>query len=51
MLSLGKLGEVKTLGGIGSILLFIPAVSIVGYILILVATKCVADDLGFRRAF
>jgi uncharacterized membrane protein len=48
---LSKLGEAKTLGGIGSILLLIPGVSIVGYILILVATKYISDDLGDRSIF
>jgi len=48
---LGKLGEAKTLGGIGSILLFVPGVSIVGYILILVATKYISDDLGDKTIF
>jgi len=45
---LGRLSEAKTIGGIGSILLLIPGISIVGYILILVATKYISDDLGDR---
>ena len=48
---MSKLGEAKTLGGIGSILLLIPAVNIVGYILILIATKYISDGLGDRSIF
>lgn len=39
------------LGGIGSVLLLIPGVSIVGYILILIATKYVSDSLGDKSIF
>lgn len=39
------------LGGIGSILLLIPGISIVGYVLILVAAKYVSDDLGDKTVF
>jgi uncharacterized membrane protein len=48
---MSKLGDAKTLGGIGSILLLIPAVNIVGYILILIATKYVSDELGDKSIF
>jgi uncharacterized membrane protein len=48
---LSKLGDAKTLGGIGSILLLIPGVSIVGYILILIASKYISDDLGDKSIF
>jgi uncharacterized membrane protein len=48
---LPKLEEAKTLGGIGSILLLIPGVSIVGYILVLVAGKYVSDELNDRSIF
>ena len=48
---LSKLSDAKMLGGIGSILLFIPAVSIIGYILILIATKYVADELADSSIF
>jgi len=46
-----KTGTAKTLGGVGSILLLIPGVSIVGYILILIATKYISDDLGDKSIF
>ncbi len=48
---MSRLGEAKTLGGVGAILLLIPGVSIIGYILILIATKYVSDDLGDRSIF
>jgi len=48
---MSKLGDAKTLGGIGAILLLIPGVSIVGYILILIATKYVSDELGDKSIF
>ena len=48
---MSKLGDAKTLGGIGAILLLIPGISIIGYILILVATKYVSDDLGDKSIF
>ena len=48
---MSKLSEAKTLGGVGSILLLIPGVSIVGYILILIATKYVSDELGDKSIF
>jgi len=46
-----KLGDAKTLGGIGAILLLIPGISIVGYILILIATKYVSDELSDKSIF
>jgi len=46
-----RLGDARTLGGVGSILLLIPAVNIVGYILILIAGKYVSDELGDRSIF
>jgi uncharacterized membrane protein len=48
---LSKLGEAKTLGGIGAILLLIPGISIIGYILILFAAKYISDDLGDESIF
>jgi uncharacterized membrane protein len=48
---MSRLGDAKTLGGVGSILLLIPGVNIVGYILILVAAKYVSDELGDRSIF
>ncbi|HXY56143.1 MAG TPA: DUF996 domain-containing protein [Nitrososphaerales archaeon] len=48
---MSKLSDAKVLGEIGSILLFIPGVSIVGYILILFATKYISDALGDKSIF
>lgn len=48
---MAKLGDARLLGGIGSILLLIPGVSIVGYILILIATKNVSDSVGDKSIF
>lgn len=48
---MSKLGDAKVLGEIGSILLFIPGVSIVGYILILFATKYISDAVGDKTIF
>ena len=48
---MSKLGDAKILGGVGAILLLIPGVSIVGYILLLIATKYVSDELGDRSVF
>ncbi len=48
---MGKLSEAKTLGGVGSILELIPFVSIVGYILTLVAVKWIADELKDESIF
>jgi uncharacterized membrane protein len=46
-----KLGDAKTLGGVGSILLLIPGVSIIGYVLILIAGKYISDELGDKSIF
>jgi uncharacterized membrane protein len=48
---MASLSTAKTLGGVGAILVFIPFVSIVGYILILVAVKEISDDLQDRSIF
>ena len=48
---MGKLGDAKILGGIGSILELIPGVSIVGYILALIAVKYISDELHDRAIF
>ncbi len=48
---MSKLGDAKTIGGVGSILLFIPGVNIIGYILILVAGKWVSDAVGDKSIF
>ena len=46
-----SLSSAKALGGVGSILVFIPFVSIIGYILILVAVKEISDDLQDKAIF
>ena len=48
---MSKLGDAKTLGGVGSILFLIPALNIIGYILVLIATKYISDELGDRSVF
>ena len=48
---MATLSQAKTLGGVGSILIFIPFVSIVGYILIIVAVKDISDDLQDKSIF
>jgi uncharacterized membrane protein len=48
---LGRLGDGKILGGIGSILELVPGVSIVGYILTLIAVKFISDELGDSSIF
>ena len=42
---MGKLSDAKMLGGIGSILQIIPFLSIVGYVLTLIAVKYVSDEV------
>jgi uncharacterized membrane protein/ribosomal protein L40E len=46
-----KLGDAKIVGGVGSILLLIPGVSIIGYILILIAAKYISDELKDSSIF
>ncbi|MDA4116584.1 MAG: DUF996 domain-containing protein [Thaumarchaeota archaeon] len=48
---MATLSQAKTLGGVGSILIFIPFVSLVGYILIIVAIKDISDDLQDKTIF
>ena len=48
---MSKLGDAKTLGGVGSILFLIPVLNIIGYILVLIATKYVSDELGDKSIF
>jgi uncharacterized membrane protein len=48
---LGKLSDSKMLGGIGSILQIIPFLSIVGYILTLIAVKYVSDEVHDSTIF
>jgi uncharacterized membrane protein len=48
---MGKLSDAKMLGGIGSILQIIPFVSIVGYILTLIAVKYISDEVNDSSIF
>ncbi len=48
---MATLSQARILGGIGSILIFIPFVSLVGYILLVVAVKDISDDLQDRTIF
>ena len=42
---MATLSQAKTLGGVGSILIFIPFISLIGYILMIIAVKQISDDL------
>jgi len=46
-----SLSQAKALGGVGAILVFIPAVSIIGYIMVLVAVKEISDTLNDKAIF
>ncbi|HVC27217.1 MAG TPA: DUF996 domain-containing protein [Nitrososphaerales archaeon] len=48
---MATLSQAKTLGGVGSILIFIPFVSLLGYIFIIVAVKEISDDLKDKTIF
>jgi uncharacterized membrane protein len=48
---MATLSQAKTLGGVGSILIFIPFVSLIGYILVIIAVKDIADDLQDKAIF
>ncbi len=48
---MATLSQAKVLGGVGSILIFIPFVSLVGYILMILAVKDISDDLGDTAIF
>ncbi len=48
---MARLSQAKTLGGVGAILVFIPFVSLVGYILLIVAVKDISDDLQDKTIF
>lgn len=48
---MGTLSQAKMLGGIGSILVFIPFVSVLGYILVIIAVNGIANDLQDRSIF
>jgi uncharacterized membrane protein len=48
---MGKLNDAKILGGVGSILQIVPFLSIVGYILTLIAVKYVSDEVHDSSIF
>src|SRR5262245_9690065 len=48
---MATLSQAKTLGGVGAILVFIPFVSLIGYIFIIVAVRDIADYLQDRSSF
>ncbi|HYY91429.1 MAG TPA: DUF996 domain-containing protein [Candidatus Dormibacteraeota bacterium] len=48
---MASLSNAKTLGGVGGILVFIPGVSLVGWILILVALKDISEVLQDKTIF
>ena len=48
---MASLSPIKNLGGIGSILVFIPFVSLVGCILVIVAVKGISDELQDKKMF
>ncbi len=48
---MANLSQSKMLGGIGSILIFIPFVSIVGYILMIIAIRDISQDLKDKTIF
>ncbi len=48
---MGRLEDAKILGGIGSILQIIPFISIVGYILTLIAVKKISDEVQDNTIF
>ena len=48
---MGKLSDARLLGGIGSVLQIIPFVSVVGYILTLIAVKHVSDEVKDSSIF
>ena len=48
---MATLSQAKTLGGVGAILIFIPFVSLVGYILIIIAVRDISNDLQDRSIF
>lgn len=48
---MGSLSSAKTLGGVGGILVFIPFASLVGWILILLATKEISEAVQDKSIF
>jgi len=50
-LLMGTLSSAKTLGGVGGILVFVPGISLVGWILILLATKEISETVQDKTIF
>src|SRR2546425_7805684 len=48
---MASLSSAKTLGGVGGILVFIPFLSLVGWILILLATKEISESVQDKTIF
>ena len=48
---MGSLSSARTLGGVGGILVFIPILSLVGWILILLATRDISESVQDRTIF
>jgi uncharacterized membrane protein/ribosomal protein L40E len=48
---MGSLSSAKSLGGVGGILVFIPGVSLIGWILILLATKEISESVQDKTIF
>lgn len=48
---MASLSQAKTLGGIGGILVFLPGVSVVGWVLILLATKEISESVQDKTIF
>ena len=48
---MASLSQAKTLGGVGGILVFIPGVSLLGWILILLATKEISESVHDKTIF
>jgi len=48
---MGSLSSAKTLGGVGGILVFLPGISLVGWILILLATKEISESVQDKTIF
>ncbi len=48
---MGSLSSAKTLGGVGGILVFFPVLSLVGWILILLATKEISESVQDKTIF
>src|SRR5438876_10826267 len=48
---MGSLSSAKTLGGVGGILVFVPGISLVGWVLIRLATKEISESVQDKTIF